>query len=111
MKSPAIVACLATSMALAAAPRLAADELEDARAVAGSLEGNVAGQVRGDNALKSRLIWCPPGTVTMENIRIVGRVDDPERARRAPFVDANGSLTTKPRERDTFWYKGDVEND
>ncbi len=33
--------------------------------------GKEAGQVRDDNGLKMKLVWCPPGFVTMENVDII----------------------------------------
>src|SRR5437870_4642285 len=33
--------------------------------------GKEAGQVRDDNGLKMKLVWCPPGFVTMEQVEIV----------------------------------------
>jgi formylglycine-generating enzyme required for sulfatase activity len=36
--------------------------------VADSMVGKSPGEVRDDNALKMKLVWCPPGSVTMENV-------------------------------------------
>ena len=33
--------------------------------------GKEPGQVRDDNGLKMKLVWCPRGFVTMENVKIV----------------------------------------
>src|SRR5262245_332845 len=46
-----------------------ADE-PDRAAPAGSdsTPGKEPGQVRDDNALKMKLVWCPPGFVTMEQV-------------------------------------------
>ncbi len=33
--------------------------------------GKEAGQVRDDNGLKMKLVWCPPGSLTMEEVEIV----------------------------------------
>lgn len=30
--------------------------------------GKEAGQVRDDNGLKMKLVWCPPGFLTMEQV-------------------------------------------
>lgn len=35
-----------------------------------AIVGLEAGQVRDDNSLKMKLVWCPPGPITMENIKI-----------------------------------------
>ena len=36
--------------------------------VANPLLGKEPGDVRDDNGLKMKLVWCPPGVVTMENV-------------------------------------------
>jgi formylglycine-generating enzyme required for sulfatase activity len=33
--------------------------------------GREPGEVRDDNGLKMKLIWCPPGFVTMENVEVI----------------------------------------
>jgi len=33
--------------------------------------GEKSGQVRDDNGLKMKLVWCPPGIFTMENVEII----------------------------------------
>ncbi len=38
---------------------------------ADSMVGKKPGQVRDDNGLKMKLVWCPPGVVTMEQIETV----------------------------------------
>ena len=39
--------------------------------VADAMVGKQAGQVRDDNFLKMKLVWCPPGFVTMESVEVV----------------------------------------
>src|SRR5262249_34851782 len=36
------------------------------------MQGDEAGQVRDDNGLKMKLVWCPPGFVTMEEFAPTG---------------------------------------
>jgi formylglycine-generating enzyme required for sulfatase activity len=33
--------------------------------------GREAGQVRDDNGLQAKLVWCPPGFVTMEQVEVI----------------------------------------
>lgn len=43
------------------------DEPDEAtNPVADSMLGKEAGQIRDDNALRMKLVWCPPGSFTME---------------------------------------------
>lgn len=39
--------------------------------VADPLRGKTPGEVRDDNVLKMKLVWCPPGFVTMEQAELV----------------------------------------
>ncbi|MGQ0634867.1 MAG: formylglycine-generating enzyme family protein [Planctomycetaceae bacterium] len=39
------------------------------------MNGIEAGQVRDDNGLKMKLVWCPPGVVTMEQVDVIERVE------------------------------------
>ena len=61
----AAVACLPAS-------KSKPDEaVKAAPAIADSMVGKKPGQVRDDNGLKMKLVWCPPGNVTMEQVEIV----------------------------------------
>jgi len=40
-------------------------------AAADPMRGKAAGDVRDDNGLKMKLVWCPPGVVTMENVEVI----------------------------------------
>src|SRR5262245_35629577 len=59
------------------------DERDKAPAPAeDAMRGKAPGEVRDDNGLKMKFIWCPPGFLTMENVEpITGpsarTVDDP----------------------------------
>ena len=35
------------------------------------MRGKEPGEVRDDNGLKMKLVWCPPGFVTMENVEVI----------------------------------------
>lgn len=59
-------------LALGFAATVRADEAKAAKSSAPSLLGTEAGQVRDDNALNMRLVWCPPGFVTMEQVEVNG---------------------------------------
>src|SRR5262245_16580471 len=46
------------------------------------MRGKAPGEVRDDNSLKMKLVWCPPGFVTMEYVEYVSELtaekdDDP----------------------------------
>jgi formylglycine-generating enzyme required for sulfatase activity len=41
------------------------------------MRGKRLGQVRDDNALKLKLVWCPPGFVTMEQVEEITEVVTP----------------------------------
>ncbi|MBI3865699.1 MAG: hypothetical protein HY290_27820, partial [Planctomycetia bacterium] len=40
-------------------------------AIADRMHGKNPGEVRDDNGLKMKLVWCPPGAVTMEYVETV----------------------------------------
>jgi formylglycine-generating enzyme required for sulfatase activity len=44
--------------------------------------GKEAGEVRDDNGLKLKLVWCPRGSLTMEELEPVGDFDPNDRAAR-----------------------------
>src|SRR5262245_2086652 len=46
-----------------------ADADKPASSAADSMRGKEPGQERNDNGLKLKLIWCPPGFVTMESVK------------------------------------------
>ena len=48
--------------------------------VADAMRGKEPGDVRDDNGLKMKFVWCPPGKFTMENG--VRRLSAPYRRRR-----------------------------
>jgi len=42
-----------------------------AKPTADSMLGKESGQVRDDNGLKMKLVWCPPGIFTMQNSQVI----------------------------------------
>lgn len=65
-----VVACLPVTESKSDEPAIAATPPPD------PMLGKKAGEVRDDNLLKTKLVWCPPGSVTME------QVDYDERSRK-----------------------------
>jgi formylglycine-generating enzyme required for sulfatase activity len=47
-------------------------------AAADSMRGKEPGEVRDDNGLKMKLVWCPPGFVTMEQLDGIDKPVKPE---------------------------------
>jgi formylglycine-generating enzyme required for sulfatase activity len=41
------------------------------RSAADRMRGKEAGEVRDDNGLKMKFVWCPPGFITMESVEVV----------------------------------------
>ncbi len=48
---------------------------KETTAAADPMRGKAPGEVRDDNALKLKLVWCPPGILTMEQVEYIE--DDP----------------------------------
>jgi formylglycine-generating enzyme required for sulfatase activity len=70
MKSTVLLTCLAVSVGVLAATDLKSDEQGQAATPSGpdasdKFIGREAGQVRDDNGLKMKLVWCPPGKFRM----------------------------------------------
>jgi len=67
--SPCRFACLLAVAVCLSATESMPDEPDKAiKAVDDSMVGKKAGQVRDDNGLKMKLVWCSPGIFAMENI-------------------------------------------
>ncbi len=49
----------------------ASGQVGSERLAGGPLVGTKAGQVREDNDLAMKFVWCPPGDLTMEQIDVV----------------------------------------
>ena len=76
MKSTILLVCLAAALGPFAAAESKSDEQgkDEAPPKPGASDkfiGNELGQVRDDNRLKMKLVWCPPGVVVMENVELV----------------------------------------
>jgi formylglycine-generating enzyme required for sulfatase activity len=62
VKSARLVVCLLAAVACLRSSESNSDEPDKtAPPVADSMLGKKAGEVRGDNGLKMKLVWCPPG--------------------------------------------------
>lgn len=103
MKSTVLLICLSANVGLLATAESRSDEKDNDSApskpdATGKFIGKEAGQVRDDNGLKMKLVWCPPGIVTMENAKIgtepVASNDDEPNENK---VDPIGEPSAKPR--------------
>jgi formylglycine-generating enzyme required for sulfatase activity len=83
MKSPWPSVCVVATIAVICTSQATPDELDKVPVPAADpMRGMEAGQVRDDNGLKTKLVWCPPGVVTMENVepiqeRVAEQDDEP----------------------------------
>jgi len=68
VKSPWMFACVLAAAYCLPGRQSKADEPATA---ADSMLGKKPGAVRDDNLLKAKLVWCPPGSVTMEQVDVV----------------------------------------
>ena len=67
MKSTVLLVSITAATGIASATGLRSDEPDRAAvATADRMRGTEPGQVRDDNGLKMKLVWCPPGFLTME---------------------------------------------
>ena len=67
MKSPWVAVCLVAAFAFLWMAETKSDEPAKAPTPAADpMRGKAPGDVRDDNALKIKLVWCPPGFFTME---------------------------------------------
>ena len=73
MKSPWPVMLVVAAIALLRIAQANSDEPESAPAprAADPMRSNAPGDARDDNGLKMKLVWCPPGFVTMENVEVI----------------------------------------
>src|SRR5215472_4012336 len=75
VKSPRLVACILSAVACLLATGSNAEEPDKPeKSAADSMLGTEAGQVRDDNGLKMKLVWCPKGFVTMERVEVVAEL-------------------------------------
>jgi formylglycine-generating enzyme required for sulfatase activity len=76
VKSPRLFVCALVAAACLPAWYSKPDEPDKvAPTAADSMLGKKPGQVRDDNELKMKLIWCPPGVVTMEQVARIKEAD------------------------------------
>src|SRR5258708_16355209 len=67
----AVLISLAAASSLLTVTSSRSDEPAKAeKSAADPMLGKKLGQVREDNGLKMKLVWCPPGLVTMEEVEI-----------------------------------------
>ena len=72
MKSTWLTVCVVAAAAFLPLTHAKPDEPGTAPApVANPLLGKESGEVRDDNGLKLKLVWCPPGIFTMENYEVI----------------------------------------
>lgn len=72
MNSTRLTVCVVAALVFLPQAQAIPDEPDKAPApTADSMRGREAGQVRDDNGLKMKLVWCPPGFVTMENVDLI----------------------------------------
>ena len=72
MKSTWLTVCVVAAAAFLPLTHAKPDEPGTAPApVANPLLGKEPGEVRDDNGLKMKLVWCPPGIFTMENYEVI----------------------------------------
>ena len=92
MKSTWLTACVVAAVAILCLAQAKPDEpAEVPPPAADSLQGTEAGQVRDDNSLKMKLVWCPQGLVTMEDVEIVE--DAPAKQWRRKIVPVKAVLS------------------
>ncbi len=66
LKSLRLFICILTAMCCLSVTESKPDEPDKAKnSASDSMLGKEPGQVRDDNGLKMKLVWCPPGTFTM----------------------------------------------
>ena len=64
-----LIACLLAVAAVLPGKESTSDEKNEAsKPAADSMLGDKPGQVRDDNAMKLKMVWCPPGNFTMVGI-------------------------------------------
>ena len=73
MKSPWSVVFVVAAIAFLCITQANSDEPGDKppAPAADPMRGKVPGDVRDDNGLKMKFVWCPPGFLTMEQVEVV----------------------------------------
>jgi formylglycine-generating enzyme required for sulfatase activity len=69
MKTPGVFVCILTAACCLSVTASRSEEGDStATPAADSMSGKEPGDVRDDNGLKMKLVWCPPGFVKMESV-------------------------------------------
>ena len=72
MKSTWLTVCVVAAVAFLCLTQAKPDEPGKAPTPAADpMRGKEPGEVRDDNGLKMKLVWCPPGFVTMEKVEVI----------------------------------------
>jgi formylglycine-generating enzyme required for sulfatase activity len=104
MKSISITACVIAAFAFRWAARASSDEPEAAPTpTADPMRGTMPGDVRDDNGLQMKFVWCPPGLFKMENKEHIADEDnefvltEPVAVKRTDQSDDDFHLNDEPR--------------
>src|SRR5258708_16516027 len=102
MKSPWLALCVIVAIAFLGITPANPDEPEKAPSkpdAADPFIGKEAGQVRNDNDLKMKLVWCPPGFVTMQNVEFITEPATKKKVKsNDDEVDPKNEPAPKPRQ-------------
>jgi formylglycine-generating enzyme required for sulfatase activity len=72
MKSPSLLPFVVAAIAFLSPTQANSDEPDKSPTpAADTMRGRVPGEIRDDNGLKMKLVWCPPGSLTMENVEVI----------------------------------------
>lgn len=103
MKCPLFAICIVAAVASLGLTQAKSDEPEKAPTPsADPMRGKKSGEVRDDNGLKMKFVWCPPGFVTMENVEAitepVAEKDKEPNSDDDDVVDPKDEPAAEPRE-------------
>jgi len=102
MKSLSLTLCVIATVVLLWTPQAVSDEPNTAQTPAADhMRGKEPGDVRDDNGLKMKLVWCPPGFFKMQNVEVIvvpaaGPLDEPA-SNDDVVVDAEPKDKPEPR--------------
>ncbi len=100
MKSLGLAVCVFAAVAALWMPVAKPDEPTKTPAPAiDPMRGKAPGEVRDDNGLKLKLVWCPPGVLAMEQVEVFSepvaeKDDEPNKDE----VDPKDKLAPRPRQ-------------
>ena len=101
MKPHWLSVCIVAAIALLGTTEPKSDEPGNAPASAADpMSGKKPGDVRDDNGLKMKLVWCPPGIFTMENYEVITEpaVEKENQPNDDEVVDPKDDPAPKPKE-------------